>query len=689
MASLAKNQESAEFLDGLKDSLEKFIEIQEKGDQQLEDIINHDEIGIFHKYDFYLLTYINMYPQYLSFVIEKPTRFLDYVTNGLMNFQDKYYSLDPSKTALFKEFLIVNFKEIPYTHQVYRFLDKSADRDSSNSTDSALFLECKSLFYKLIMMQGVILKVSQPKSMEKYRVYSCATCNRGYLEENNWVLGKNRLKQSKIPSFVRNAATDDEHSDKYTGFLKNEKLKCICDSKRLTQREKVLITYQEIDIRLNYLNRLTVLFEGNINENFKLGQKICVTGFLISNFDKLVKHSRCEGTISLYALKHDLVSDAQQTVLSQDVLIDSFLQPPESIKNDIATKNRLIRAFCPKIKKKHFAKLFMLLALVSGTSYKRNSGEVRSQIHMLFVGPSGSHKFDLMRAASSILKESKYIPLSENLGNDFVFTMSKKQDTINFEAGAFLMGNKDVTFMHDINLIHSKNKELLNDILFNQKIKKYFENANYEISVKTSIIASCEPLVRVKAKERANADIASTCGVSESLLNLFDAVVNLDNGNNDEEVDYQINHLLKYFTDKPPFAKKGDDEDGGPQPKGAKKEKEALTEDELRTYIDDCRKIIVKVSQRTYPLINSYLQAINASYSSGEFERIVRFVQAHAKLLGRSLATIYDVMSVIALFEANECRGLVEGAKDKILVKSMDEYRKLEGQILGKLELGR
>lgn len=65
------------------------------------------------------------------------------------------------------------------------------------------------------------------------------------------------------------------------------------------------------------------------------------------------------------------------------------------------------------------------------------------------------------------------------------------------------MGNKDITFMHDINLIHSKNKELINDILFNQKIKKCFENASYEFTVKTSIIASCEPLYRSKAKERS------------------------------------------------------------------------------------------------------------------------------------------------------------------------------------------
>lgn len=64
------------------------------------------------------------------------------------------------------------------------------------------------------------------------------------------------------------------------------------------------------------------------------------------------------------------------------------------------------------------------------------------------------------------------------------------------------MGNKDITFMHDINLIHSKNKELINDILFNQKIKKCFENASYEFTVKTSIIASCEPLYRSKAKDR-------------------------------------------------------------------------------------------------------------------------------------------------------------------------------------------
>ena len=394
--------------------------------------------------------------------------------------------------------MIINFKEIPYTSQVYRFMDKI---DAIPTSENTLFLECQNLFYKLIMLQGEIILVTKSKSMEKFRIYHCSICNRGFLEENNWVLGKTRLRQSKLPMYVRNIAIDEEQTDGFTGYLKSEKLKCICDSKRLAAREKILINYQEIVIKLSNQNRLTVLFEGNGNESFKLGQKICVTGYLINHFDKLNKNGRCEGTISMYAMNCSLVANIQHEVLREEVMAE-VPQPDQSIKRDIINKNRLIRSFCPKIKKKHFAKLFMLLALVSGTSYMKSTNEIRSQIHVLFVGPSGSHKFDLMRAASNIVKESKYIPLAENLGSDFVFMMNKKQDTISFEAGPLLMGNKDITFMHDINLVHSKNKDLLNEILFSQKIKKYLENANYEIALKTAIIASCEPLYRVKSKDK-------------------------------------------------------------------------------------------------------------------------------------------------------------------------------------------
>lgn len=432
---------TVDYLQKLKESLNSFIACQELNDHQLEDIISHPDTGIFHKYDFHMFAYIQMHPQFLQFVINYPAKFIDYVQNALIAYQDGQFEHDPQQSNMFKEFLVVNFKEVPYSSQVYKFMEKSENRDPGISGETTFFLECKNLFYKLIMLQGEVVSVSNPKSMEKYRIYQCAVCNRGYLEENNWVIGKTRIRQSKIPSFVRNASVDDEHTDPFTGYLRSEKLKCICESKRLNSREKVLISYQEIVIRLKYLNQLTVLFEGNSSEHFNLGQRICVTGYLITHFDKLTKHGRCEGTISMYALKHDLVASIQHQVLTSEIMPE-IPQPMQSIKNDILNKNRFIRSFCPKIKKKNYAKLFMLLALVSGTAYMRNNNEVRSQIHILFVGPSGSHKFDLMRAASSIVKECKFMPLSENLGTDFIFTMTKRQERTNFEVSSSDQGRR-------------------------------------------------------------------------------------------------------------------------------------------------------------------------------------------------------------------------------------------------------
>lgn len=175
------------------------------------------------------------------------------------------------------------------------------------------------------------------------------------------------------------------------------------------------------------------------------------------------------------------------------------------------------------------------------------------------------------------------------------------------------------------------------------------------------------------------------------MLNLFDAVVNLDNGNNDEEINYQITHLVKFYTDKPPFGtfnRKIDElqADIEPQSKKAKKDKDLLTEEDLRSYIEDCQKVLVKISQRAYTTLIFYLKTVEANYSTADLERMVRFVQAHAKLLGRSYATTYDVISIITLFESNEFKGMIENAKEKILIKTLQEYNELENGVLAKLE---
>ena len=45
-------------------------------------------------------------------MIDKPIKFIDFIQNALINFQDAYFQDEPTKTNLFKEFIIVNFKEM-------------------------------------------------------------------------------------------------------------------------------------------------------------------------------------------------------------------------------------------------------------------------------------------------------------------------------------------------------------------------------------------------------------------------------------------------------------------------------------------------------------------------------------------------------------------------------------------------
>ena len=66
---------------------------------------------------------------------------------------------------------------------------------------------------------------------------------------------------------------------------------------------------------------------------------------------------------------------------------------------------------------------------------------------------------------------------------------------------------------------------------------------------------------------------------------------------------------------------------------------------------------------------------------------MVRLVQAHAKLLGRSYATVYDVVSIITLFEANDFKGIIENAKEMILIRTLSDYHNLEHVVIAKLDL--
>ena len=80
-------EETEDLLARLKASLDSYITYQEASDQQMEDIIDNPELFIFHKYDFYLLTFISLNPEFLTLVVERPTKFIDAISNALINYQ--------------------------------------------------------------------------------------------------------------------------------------------------------------------------------------------------------------------------------------------------------------------------------------------------------------------------------------------------------------------------------------------------------------------------------------------------------------------------------------------------------------------------------------------------------------------------------------------------------------------------
>jgi DNA replicative helicase MCM subunit Mcm2 (Cdc46/Mcm family) len=119
----------------------------------------------------------------------------------------------------------------------------------------------------------------------------------------------------------------------------------------------------------------------------------------------------------------------------------------------------LVRSICPAIVGHHEVKAGILLCLLGGTppaaSFRKNSGEIRSNSHMLIVGDPGMGKSQMLLAASQLAARSVFVGGNTSSTTGLTVTLTKEEGgESGLEAGALVLADNGLCCLDEFGQFH-------------------------------------------------------------------------------------------------------------------------------------------------------------------------------------------------------------------------------------------
>lgn len=200
-----------------------------------------------------------------------------------------------------------------------------------------------------------------------------------------------------------------------------------------------------------------------------------------------------------------------------------------------------------------------------------------------------------------------------------------------------------------------------------------------KINTRATIIAATNPCKMQKWDP--NYDLQANTGIVSSLLSRFDLIfIMLDEHDVEDDLmkaEFVLNRSCV-------------------EPKPENLQHQLWSEDKLRDYINFIQRVFEPyVSEEAELLIQSYYQYLRMNPKVNKdrktvrmFESLIRMTEAHARLLMKSCATLFDAVNVIILMEHTLMTDLYNGGfLPPVIFDGKNQYREVRDDLLYKLGL--
>jgi len=478
-----------------------------------------------------------------------------------------------------------------------------------------------SLLGRLVCFEGVVVRISEIKSILSMGVFQCKTCGRVYEEPQTGMI----LKAPRC---------------EVCGTSRLANFELLQDQSRFIDYQEIRVQEKPEDLPAGVMpHSISLRLTGDLTDRVRPGDRVQITGVVVAIPDRHPVKNLQYSTFTLSIEVNYIEALTQE--LGEVTVSPEEEKKIREMSRDPWIYQKLIRSIAPSIYGLEEVKEAILLQMVGGVRRTYPDGvTVRGDINLLLIGDPGTAKSQLLKYVQRIAPRGLYTSgRGVTAAGLTAAVVRDKTGSFTLEAGAVVLADKGIAAIDEFEKMKAEDRVSIHEAMEQQTVSVAKGGIVATLNARTAILAAANP---VYGRYDDSLNFSENVDLPSTLLSRFDLYFIIKD-RPDKEGDAKLSdHILQLHMETYDY---GD---------------QTIPPSMLRKYLAYCKKITPKLSpEATERIKNFFLQLRSSSQESNapipitprHLESLIRLSVARARVLLKEEVTVEDAEAAIRLMD--------------------------------------